>query len=156
MKMCSPQKQVQYFRQVSSFWSRRCFCCSSGLWLTFIGLTTARHSLWACTLTSTHSSHTSRSSVGNMRCWSRRTLSRCRTSSQLWDSKAEPEGQRQMLNTHVLNTFVFICCRLVVSGHSEPNLNLIHNMKKGLVVSKEAKNLGDWPVAVYSCYQLFV
>lgn len=71
--------QVRCFPQASSFSCRRCFCCFSGLSLIFTGLTTKRCWCWVCTPTSTHSSHTSPSSAGSMPCWSRRTLSLCRT-----------------------------------------------------------------------------
>lgn len=71
--------QVPYFRQASSFLCRRCFCCFSGLLLIFTGLTTKIRWCWACTPTSTRSSHTSPSSAGSMPCWSPRTLSLCRT-----------------------------------------------------------------------------
>lgn len=60
--------QGQVSPRASSFWSRRCFCCFSGLWLTFTGLTTKRRWRWACTHTSTHSSHTSYSSAGSTPC----------------------------------------------------------------------------------------
>lgn len=92
-----PLFQVRCFPQASSFSSRKCFCCFSELSLTFTGLTIERLSHWACIHTSTHSLHTSHSSAGSMPCWSQRTLSHCRTSSQLWDSKTEPEEQ-----THIL------------------------------------------------------
>lgn len=110
-----PLFQVQCFRQASSFWSRRCFCCISGLWLTFTGLTTERRWLWACTHTSTHSSHTSHSSAGSTPCWSRRTLSRCRTSSQLWDSTAEPKEQTYS-KTLTFSSHLFTCYILLWSS----------------------------------------
>ncbi len=96
-----PLFQVRCFRQALSFSSRRCFCCFSGLWLTFTGLTTERPSRWACTHTLIHYSHIWYSSASSTRCWSRRRLSRCRTSSQLWDSKAEPKEQTHILYAHI-------------------------------------------------------
>lgn len=78
-----PPFQVPCFQQASSFSSRRCFCCSSGLWLTFTGHTTERLWHWVCTHTSTRSSHTSQCSAGSTACWSQSTSSPCRTSSQL-------------------------------------------------------------------------
>lgn len=112
MRMCFLQKQVQCFRQASSFSSRRCLCCFSGLWLTFTGLTTERRWLWACTHTSTHYSHTSYSSAGSMPCWSRRRLSLFRTSSQLWDSKAKPKAQTHTCMLTFLHIYI-----VVISGY---------------------------------------
>lgn len=89
--------QVQCFQRDLSFWSRRCFCYFSGLLHTFTGHITQRRSHLACTRTSTHSLHTSRSSVSSTACWTQRTRSRCRTSSQLWDSMADSVEQ-----THVV------------------------------------------------------
>lgn len=89
-------------QQASCFWSRRCFCCCSGLWLTFIGPTTARPSCSACTRTSTRFSRTSRSSAGSTHCWIQTTPSHCRTSSQLWDGKAELKGRPQILYSHII------------------------------------------------------
>lgn len=141
MKMFSPRKQVQCFQQASSFWSRRCFYCFSGLWLTFTGLITERHWRWACTHTSTHSSHTSRSSAGSTPCWSRRTLSRCRTSSQLWDSKAGPKGQTHIVHSHIHHTltcFLYTVTKLFsVSHHLKPNLlRSMYFLFKGMGVAK--------------------
>lgn len=129
MKLCSPQKQVQYFLRASSFWSRRCFCSCSGLWLTFIGLTTVSYWRWACTHTSTRCSHTSHSSADSTLCWTRKTLSHCRTSSQLWDSKPERKGPNFTFSPH---TYLF-----VTAG----------------CLSKDVESADRVPV-VYSYYQL--
>lgn len=124
--------QVQRFRRASSFSSKRCFCCFSGLWLTFTRLTTERRSRWACTHTSTHSSNTSHSSAGSTPCWSRRTLSRCRTSSQLWDSKAEHKerAHTHVVHSHFHHTLIYLLYLVIrlysVSRHSGPNL--LHSM----------------------------
>ena len=106
--------QVLRFQQASSFWSRRCFCCCSGLWLTFIGVITVRHLRSVCTPTSTLFSHTWPSSAGCTPCWSLKILSHCRTSSLLWHAKNELWGQAQFLKTQNLKSLIYLfvtaCC----------------------------------------------